>query len=81
MQQALATKEYKTMASCAHKLKANIKFFGIEKLYPAVEWIEKAGQSEEAYIDFHALAHHVQLICQTSEIIIAGLKRELQENV
>jgi signal transduction histidine kinase/CheY-like chemotaxis protein len=81
MQQALATKQYKAMASCAHKLKANIKFFGIEKLYPAVEWIEQAGQSEEVYIDFHALAHHVQLICQTSELIIAGLKRELQEKV
>ncbi|QHT67014.1 response regulator [Rhodocytophaga rosea] len=81
MEQALANKEFKTMSSAAHKLKANIKFFGIEKLYPAIEWIEKAGQSEESYIDVHALSHHIQFIRQTSEKVITGLKQELKEKV
>jgi CheY-like chemotaxis protein/HPt (histidine-containing phosphotransfer) domain-containing protein len=81
MEKALENKEFKTMSGYAHKLKANIKFFGIEKLYPAIEWIEKAGQSDEGYIDIHALSHHIQLIRQISGKVIIGLKKELKENV
>jgi CheY-like chemotaxis protein len=81
MEQALAIGDFKAMSRHAHKLKANIKFFGIEKLYPAIEWIEKAGYADEVYIDMHALSHHINLIHQTSEKVIAGLKQELKQNV
>lgn len=81
MEEALDKKQYKALSGYAHKLKANIKFFGIEKLYIPVEQLEKARQEDEALLDIHALRHHIATMKLTSVKVIAGLKKEIKENV
>jgi HPt (histidine-containing phosphotransfer) domain-containing protein len=75
MEQAMAEKNFKQMGAYAHKIKANVRFFGIKSLFEIMELLEKAGTLPKNQIDLQILQHHVVTVKNISAKVLIELTR------
>jgi CheY-like chemotaxis protein len=73
MEQAMAERNFKQMGAYAHKIKANVRFFGIEPLFDIMELLEKTGTLSRNQIDIQILQHHIVTVKNISSKVIAEL--------
>jgi CheY-like chemotaxis protein len=75
MEHAMAEKNYKQMGAYAHKIKANVRFFGIKSLFEIMELLEKAGTLPRNQVDIQILQHHVVTVKNISAKVIIDLTK------
>lgn len=73
MEQAMAEKNFKQMGAYAHKIKANVRFFGIESLFEIMELLEKAGTVPRNQVDIQILRHHIVTVKNISTKVLTEL--------
>ncbi|MDO1445691.1 PAS domain-containing protein [Rhodocytophaga aerolata] len=80
MEQAMAEKNFKQMAAYAHKIKANVRFFGIESLFEIIELLEKTGTVPRNQVDIQILQHHIGTVKNISTKVLAELTKLVTVN-
>jgi CheY-like chemotaxis protein len=75
MEQAMTEKNFKQMGAYAHKIKANVRFFGVESLFEIMELLEKAGSLPKSQIDLQILKHHMVTVKNISAKVLAELAK------
>jgi hypothetical protein len=61
------------MGANAHKIKANVRFFGIESLFEIIELLEKAGTTPKNQVNIQILQHHITTVKNISARVLAEL--------
>jgi CheY-like chemotaxis protein len=75
MEQAMAERNFKQMGTYAHKIKANVRFFGIEPLFEIMELLEKAGTIPKDQVDIQILQHHIVTVKNISAKVLVELAK------
>jgi PAS domain S-box-containing protein len=75
MEQAMAERNFKQMGAYAHKIKANVRFFGIEPLFEIMELLEKAGAIPKNQVNIQILKHHIVTVKNISAKVLIELAK------